>query len=54
MYLQAKVNPLYITRKFRVDRDKSIELTPPMERIDDDVIEKEYIFVHDDPEKTDT
>jgi len=52
VYLQAKVNPLYMYTKFRVDRDKSIELTPPMERIDDDVwIEKEYIFVHDDPER---
>lgn len=43
VYLQAKVNPLYMYTKFRVIRDKSIELPPPTD--------KDYIFVHDDPER---
>lgn len=42
VYLQAKVNPLYMYTKFKVMRDSSIQINPPS---------KDYIFVHDDPER---
>jgi len=42
IYLQAKVNPLYMYSKFKVMGDSSIQITPPT---------KDYIFVHDDPER---
>ena len=42
VYLQAKVNPLYMYTKFKVMRDSSIQISPPL---------KDYIFVHDDHER---
>jgi hypothetical protein len=42
VYLQAKVNPLYMYTKFKVIRNNSIQITPPS---------KDYIFVHDDNER---
>jgi len=42
VYLQAKVNPLYMYTKFKVIRNNSIQITPPS---------KDYIFVHDDHER---
>jgi hypothetical protein len=42
VYLQAKVNPLYMYTKFKVVQDNSIQITPPL---------KDYIFVHDDHER---
>ena len=42
VYLQAKVNPLYMYTKFKVVQDSSIQLSPPT---------SDYIFVHDDRER---
>lgn len=42
VYLQAKVNPLYMYTKFKVVQDSSIQLKPPT---------SDYIFVHDDRER---
>ena len=42
VYVQAGVNPKYMYSKFKVIRDKSKEFT---------IDEKNYIFVHDDPER---
>ena len=42
VYLQAKVNPLYMYTKFKVIQDSSIQIVPPP---------KDYIFVHDDHER---
>ncbi len=42
IYLQAKVNPLYMYTKFKVIKDSSIQISPPS---------KDYIFVHDDHER---
>lgn len=42
VYLQAKVNPLYMYTKFKVIQDSSIQISPPS---------RDYIFVHDDHER---
>jgi len=61
VYLQAKVNPSYMYTKFKVERDRSIEIgnskecdwpAELWEKVDEDMaIVKDYIFVHDDPER---
>ena len=42
VYIQAGINPKYMYSKFKVVRDKSKEFT---------IDKKNYIFVHDDPER---